>query len=88
MRINNNIALNILMCRNPETNVKVCSTLEVEWTLDFTRNTLCVFRYTLHVSLHVSLHVMGFTHVTRLALGGQAKSEHGYRIELITYHSY
>ena len=32
--------------------------------------------------------LLGFTHVIRLALGGQAKSEHGYRIELITYHSY
>ena len=32
--------------------------------------------------------LLGFTHVIRLALGGQAKSEHGYRIESITYHSY
>ena len=32
--------------------------------------------------------LLGFTHVIRVALGGQAKSEHGYRIELITYHSY
>ena len=32
--------------------------------------------------------LLGFIHVIRLALGGQAKSEHGYRIELITYHSY
>ena len=32
--------------------------------------------------------LLGFTHVIRLALGGQAKSEHGYRIELITDHSH
>ena len=32
--------------------------------------------------------LLGFTHVIRLALGGQAKCEHGYRIELITCHSY
>ena len=32
--------------------------------------------------------LLGFTHVIRLALGGQAKREHGYRIELITYRSY
>ena len=32
--------------------------------------------------------LLGFTHVIRLVLGSQAKSEHGYRIELITCHSY
>ena len=40
-----------------------------------------------HDELESSI-LLGFTHVIRLALGGQAKSEHGYRIELITYHSY
>ena len=32
--------------------------------------------------------LLGFIHVIRLAFGGQAKSKHGYRIELIIYHSY
>lgn len=42
------------------------------------------YLYTQMPKFHVW--IFGF-HSIPVALGGQAKSEHGYRIELITYHS-